>query len=205
MPSVLHRHLAQAPSRATRRCLSSLAKAAQPSPGGSSVMQSPRPRSRLPNWNLCSYRGQVAPRTVYRRAGNAAEDVAEMARWRGRPGNPWPPRPAQSGRRPRPLPSSENALTGVCTRMFKQHRTRQPKGGRDPNAHCQPRGQAHGSTRRTEHSAVTDALRAGGPRERHVSDEKTSHGPGRNHCKTHTITRLRPQFTKNPYNSTIRK
>lgn len=82
MPSVLHRHLAQAPSRATRRCLSSLAKAAQPSPGGSSVMQSPRPRSRLPNWNLCSYRGQVAPRTVYRRAGNAVEDVAEMARWR---------------------------------------------------------------------------------------------------------------------------
>lgn len=163
MPSVLHRHLAQAPSRATRRCLSSLAKAAQPSPGGSSVMQSPRPRSRLPNWNLCSYRGQVAPRTVYRRAGNAAEDVAEMARWRSRPGNPWPPRPAQSGRRPRPLPSGENALTGVRTRMFKQHRTRQPKGGRDPNAHRQPRGQAHGSTRRTEHSAVTDALRAGGP------------------------------------------
>lgn len=94
-------------------------------------------------------------------AGNAAEDVAEMARWRGRPGNPWPPRPAQSGRRPRPLPSGENALTGVRTRMFKQHRTRQPKGGRDPNAHRQPRGQAHGSTRRTEHSAVTDVLRAG--------------------------------------------
>lgn len=79
MPSVLHRHLAQAPSRATRRCLSSLAKAAQPSPGGSSVMQSPRPRSRLPNWNLCSYRGQVAPRTVNRRR---AMLLRTWRRWR---------------------------------------------------------------------------------------------------------------------------